>query len=214
MRQRKVKNLEERILEYKRYAVDGAEGFRGTWSGVFGNENDIYLEIGAGKGGFLIRQAEAHPGRNYVGAEGRASVAFRALEKLARSDADNVRFICGFVNDPGELFSENELSGIYLNFSDPWPKKRHEARRLTHRNYLESYGRILKKGGTVEIKTDDSVFFEFALTELAKLNEFEISAMTRDLRNSDLAAKDFTTEYEEKFAAMGKMVSYAIVVAL
>jgi tRNA (guanine-N7-)-methyltransferase len=210
MRQRKIKNLEERMLGHRKHFVDGAYEFRGKWNSVFGNENDLYLELGSGKGNFLIQQAEAFPDRNYIGIEGQASVVFRALQKLEQAGLSNVRFICQFVNAPEELFSECEISGIYLNFSDPWPKKRHAHRRLTYRKYLEGFYKILKTGGTLEFKTDNDDLFSFTEEEVKTeaCHLFRIGAITRDLHDSNLEARSITTEYEDKFRAAGMRINY------
>ena len=208
MRQRKAKNLEERILAYGRYLIDNAPEFKGGWAGVFSSDNCLYIEIGSGRGDFLLKQARAHGDRNYVGFEGRRSVMFRALEKIARTEIENVRFVCAFVNEPEEFFAEGELSGIYLNFSDPWPKKRHAKRRLTHRDYLAAYHKMLEPGGFIEMKTDNEGLFDFTLDEVKGTGMFEVSEMTRDLAGSDLTAKNVTTEYEEKFMAAGVKICY------
>ena len=217
MRQRKVKNLEEKVSYYDEYIVDATDDIRGEWKNVFGNENNLYLEIGSGKGGFLVRQAEKHPDRNYIGFEGQPSVFFRALQKLdPSSKPDNIRFVNLFVNFPEDLFSQDEVSGIYLNFSDPWPKKGHTHRRLTNKRYLEGYHKILNRGGFLEFKTDNDDFFTF--TENIVRNEFtgifEISEMTTDLHSSGFDARSVTTEYEEKFTRKGKSINYIKLIAL
>jgi tRNA (guanine-N7-)-methyltransferase len=214
MRHRRVKNLEKRIAERGFYLIDSARENMGGWAGVFGNKNDLYFEIGSGKGNFLLKQASANSDRNYIGAEGNTSVIFRALEKAAAVDIKNVRFICEFINDPCEMFAKNEVSGIYLNFSDPWPKKRQAGKRLTHRGYLAAYHKILKPGGFIEVKTDSGNFFDFTLDEAAESGLFEVSEITRDLAGSDFSAKDVTTEYEEKFIAAGEKIKYTRLIKL
>lgn len=210
MRHRKIKDLENKLLNYQRYFAGSAAEHKGGWNRVFENGDGIYFELGAGKGQFIIGQAEEHSERNYIGAEGRLSVVFRALQKLEETGLSNVRFVCRFVNDPQELFSDGELSGIYLNFCDPWPKKRHSRRRLTHREYLLKYHSILERGGTVEFKTDNFELFKFTRDEIADAaaGMFRVSAITDDLHGSDLSAKNITSEYEEKFIAAGRCIYY------
>jgi len=210
MRQRKVRNLEEKISEHKRWLVEEASAVKGKWKDVFGNENDLILEIGAGKGQFLIKQAGIRPHLNYIGFEGRASVVLRGLQKLEKEPLSNVRFACGFVNGPEELFSECEIAGIYLNFSDPWPKIRHAGRRLTHRGFLSQYYKILKQEGFVEVKTDSRELYEFTEREAMEgaPGLFLITESTRDLHRSDFTARNVTSEYEEKFIAARKSIYY------
>jgi len=215
MRQRKIKNLEEKILCFKRWYVADVSEVKGKWEAVFENRNDLFLELGSGKGQFLICQAEKRRDRNYIGVEGRASVAFRALQKLEEAGLENVRFADGFVNDPETLFSESEISGIYLNFSDPWPKGRHAHRRLTHRNYLIKYHKILKPGGFVELKTDSAELFAFTESEVKEAaGMFRITESSSDLHHSDYNAKEITSEYEDKFLAAGKNIYYVRLVMI
>lgn len=207
MRQRKVRNEEERLAEHHRYLVEDPQAKKGNWREVFENENDIYAELGCGKGKFIMTLAEQNPDRNYIAIEGRGSIILRALEKAAREGLTNIVFIKEYIKDVTEYFEENELSGIYLNFSDPWPKDRHAKRRLTHSRYLDGYRKVLKEGGCVEFKTDNVELFAFAE------GEFESSGMkllesTGDLHSSELHAKNVTTEYEDKFRSDGKKINY------
>jgi len=209
MRQRKVKNLEEKIFDNSRYFVENPGKLRGKWRDVFDNGNEIVLELGAGKGDFLIKQAEIRPDRNHIGIEGQLSVVLRALQKLEKSGLSNVRFASGFVWDPVELFAENEVAGIYLNFSDPWPKAAHSKRRLTHRNYLLSYHKILKPAGFIEIKTDSDGLFLFTESEAKDASDmFLTEETTEDLHSSEFRAKDIKSEYEVKFMEAGKAIHY------
>jgi len=225
MRQRKIKNLEEKMQELQRYIIEDGTEHKGNWQSFFGNKSDIFLEIGAGKGQFLIRQAQNHPDRNYIGIEGQTSVVFRALQKLAEQDevasqsgqesAGNIMFIRKFVNSLCEIFEDEEVAGIYLNFSDPWPKKGHAHRRLTYRNRLSEYHKILKEGGTIEFKTDNDDLFDFTEEEVSEVKRlFKIDEVTRDLHASDFVAKNIETEYEEKFKSLGKNINYMRLVKL
>jgi tRNA (guanine-N7-)-methyltransferase len=210
MRQRKIKNLDEKMLNYQRFFVSSAQEHKGNWRSIFGNENELYLEVGSGKGRFLTGHAAAHRDRNYIGIEGKESVVLRALQKLGLTELINVRFARMYVYNLTELFAEGEVSGVYLNFSDPWPKKAHSHRRLTHRNFLEQYRKILKPGGFIEIKTDSEGLFNSTLTEISEAFEgvFEIEEITEDLHKSEYAAKNIMTEYEEKFISAGIGIKY------
>lgn len=210
MRQRKVKDLEERFCEYDYYFLKDLQMLKGRLAEVFCRENGIYLELGCGKGQFILSQAEAHPERNFLAVEGQASVLFRGLQKLADKPLTNVRFACAFINQPTDFFSEEEISGIYLNFSDPWPKLRHAKRRLTHRSYLFAYHRMLKPQGCVEIKTDNDGLYSFTLEEVQRecAQLFKVIENTDNLHETDLKAQFFTTEYEDKFRAQKKNIHY------
>lgn len=207
MRQRKAKNMEERMAALSCYQIEDPASCRGKWNQVFENNNPIYLELGCGKGQFLTGQALAAGDRNFVGIEGQDSVLLRALEKTDEKKIVNIRFAHLFVKDIRDLFADGELAGIYLNFSDPWPKKRHAKRRLTHRAYLEGYKQVLAPGGCIEIKTDNDDLFDFTLEEIEE-SCFAIKEMTRDLHASEYAAKQITTEYEDKFRETGKNINY------
>lgn len=207
MRQRKVKNEKERLVAHYQYLIEDPKGCKGKWQELFGNENGIYAEFGCGKGKFIMTLAEQNPDRNYIAFEGRGSIILRALEKAAGKSLDNIFLVKEYIKDVNDYFGEGELTGIYLNFSDPWPKDRHAKRRLTHGRYLEGYRKIVKKGCCIEFKTDNDDLFAFAV------DEFESSSMrilesTEDLHSSGLEAKKVTTEYEEKFMATGKKINY------
>lgn len=207
MRQRKVKNEEERLAEHHRYLIEDAKAVKGKWREVFENGNDIYAELGCGKGKFIMTLAGQNPDRNFIAIEGRGSILLRALEKAAGIGLANIVFVKEYIRDVTEYFAEDELSGIYLNFSDPWPKDRHAKRRLTHRRYLDGYRKVIKDGGCIEFKTDNAGLFSFAA------GQFESSSMkplesTEDLHSTELSAKNVTTEYEDKFRVEGKKIYY------
>ncbi len=207
MRQRRVKNEEERLAEHDQYLIDVPKEQRGKWSENFKNNNEIYAEFGCGKGQFVITLAEQNPDRNYVAIEGRGSIILRALEKVVQKELENIVFVKEYIKDVTEFFEEGELSGIYLNFSDPWPKDRHAKRRLTHSRYLEGYRRILKKGHCIELKTDNTGLFAFAQSEFEN-SDMKILELTEDLHTTGFTAKNVTTEYEDKFHAEGKKINY------
>lgn len=207
MRQRKVKNVEERLADYADYLIKEGNHLKGNWKINFGNENDIFLELGCGKGQFIVAKAKENTELNFIGAEGQQTIALRALEKASAADLENTRFMTGFINDITDFFGEDELSGVFLNFSDPWPKDRHSKRRLTHNNYLEGFKKVSRPGSTLEFKTDNEGLFEFTLEQMRTM-DLEVMELTRDLHNSPFAGKNTTTEYEDKFKAAGKKIQF------
>ena len=213
MRQRNIKNLGEKIEKNSRLLVQDPRKVKGHWAEAFGNDNPIYLEIGCGKGNFITRHALAEPKINFVACEGQESVVLRALEKAEESEIQNLRIFIDYVHDLGDYFELGELAGIYLNFSDPWPKARHAKRRLTYRRRLENYKSVLKDGGFVEFKTDNDGLFAFTLEEINSCG-YEIAEVTRDLHGAEAAgeyaekSRCFMTEYEEKFAGAGKNINF------
>ena len=236
MRQRNIKNLEERLELNSEFLVENPRECKGRWAEVFGNDNPIYLEIGCGKGKFILSHAADERNVNYIAVEGQSSVVLRALEKASEAQLDNLRIFIDFVHDLGDYFDKGELDGLYLNFSDPWPKARHAKRRLTFRKNLENYKTVLKEGAFIEFKTDNEGLFEFTLEEIEACG-YEIVEMTRDLhgtgdedcacealdderRSCDKTCKvknhtqkqfdsaNFMTEYEEKFSRAGKNINY------
>ena len=207
MRQRKVKNVEERLNGYGNYLIEDGTRTKGNWNTVFPKDNSVFLELGCGKGQFVLTQAGLNPSNNYIGAEGQPTVALRAIEKASETEIENLRFMTGFIRDMTDYFEEGELSGIYLNFSDPWPKKNHAKRRLTHMNYLKGYQAVCKEGAMLEFKTDNPDLFDFTLEQVA-LMKLEVVEASRDLAESTLDSRCITTEYEEKFKAEGRKIHF------
>ncbi len=221
MRHRKVKDLEKRIEQTRHYIVENPKEYKGKWreyfDGLMGEERKteagkkpLYIEIGCGKGKFLCARAKADENAIFLGIEGLDAVLIRGLERANEEQIANIRFIMEYVADIRDYFEDGEVDGIYLNFSDPWPKPRHEKRRFTYGNTLLKYKEILKPGGFVAFKTDNEELFEYSLGEVLRL-ELNMEEMTRDLHNSDYKAKDFTTEYEEKFHGKGKNINYMLI---
>lgn len=210
MRQRKIKNLDEKITALNEFIIEDSKEKKGCWASVFGNENPIYLELGCGKGKFLLSQAINNPDKNFIGIEGQESVVLRALEKAKKFSCKNIKFVIGYVEDISEYFQAGEIDGMFLNFSDPWPKARHEKRRLTYGERLLQYREIVKSPGSIEIKTDNENLFQFTLEQI-ELKNLEIIEMSRDLHNSQIKAKQITTEYEDRFVALGKNINYVSV---
>lgn len=210
MRHRKVKNLDERIEANSQFLVENPMNCKGKWRELFGNTGQLYLELGCGKGKFLTAKAMADPEANFIGIEGLDAVIVRGLEKAGTNDIANIRYVLEYVKDIRDFFEDGELDGIYLNFSDPWPKARHAKRRLTFGDTMLKYKQVLSDDGFIAFKTDNEGLFEFTLEEIDRLG-FEIKEMSRDLHNSNYAAKEFTTEYEEKFHSAGKNINYVLI---
>lgn len=167
-------------------------------------KSPIHLELGTGKGKFIRELAKREPGINFIGVEKYATVLLKAIPK---DEVPNLKFICDDVIKLNEYFKPHSIDKIYLNFSDPWPKKRHQGRRLTHHSFLELYYELLKEDGTIEFKTDNLGLFEFSLEEIP-LSKFRLVAKTYDLHNDSLLNKDnIMTEYEEKFSSKGNKIN-------
>ncbi len=206
MRLRNVKKAKEEIKTYS-FVYDTPREFRGKWNEVFGNDKKIELEIGMGRGGFLLSRAKAHPDINYIGIEIYESVLVKAARKIEKEGIDNIRLIRGDAVLLKDIFEKDEISQMYLNFSDPWPKKRHSKNRLTHANFLYMYKEILKKDAFIDVKTDNLDFFEFGLDQIEQAG-YEIIKKSYDLHSTDFEEKDFMTEYEVKFKDKGQKINF------
>ena len=201
MRQRSVKKRSS-ILElckdfiYDETSLDKAAG------------RPIYLEIGSGKGQFLSTMAKNHPENFYLACEGGYNINVRILQKAQELELENLSVITEYITVPTDWFKPDTLSGIYINFCDPWPKDRHAHRRLTYRKLLEQYKIIAKAGAYLEFKTDNDELFEWSLTEFEATGLMPPVEITRDLWNSEFAEKNIHTEYEDKFGMNGKTINY------
>lgn len=210
MRLRNVTGSREMIAE-SGYVVHEPEQMKGKWKEEFGNNHPIRLEIGMGKGKFLMELAGKNPQINYIGIEKYSTVLLRAVQKMEQDPLPNVRLIRMDAEHITEVFAENEIDRIYLNFSDPWPKDRHAGRRLPSRQFLARYDQILKRGGTIEFKTDNSDLFAFAEEELED-SQWKILQITHDLHADEEMRKDnVMTEYEERFSSMGNPIHKYII---
>ena len=211
MRLRHIRGAEEAI-ETSPFVIQEPKEHRGHFNELFGNANPIEIEVGMGKGRFLMDMASLHPEINYVGVEMYDSVLLRALQKRERMEADgekldNLKFMCIDARILPDIFEKGEVQRIYLNFSDPWPKARHAKRRLTSREFLARYSQILTTGETVEFKTDNKDLFEFSLEEVTEAEGWTLLAHTFDLHHQeDMMVGNVMTEYEEKFSSMGNPI--------
>ena len=185
---------------------------KGHWREVFGNDAPLYIEVGMGKGRFITELARQNPGRNYVGIEKYSSVLLRALDKREKDpELTNLKFLRMEAEDLTEVFGPGEVAGIYLNFSDPWPKDRHAKRRLPSREFLARYDQILVPDGVVEFKTDNRGLFDFALLEAQEAG-WHLDACTFDLHHdAELSQGNIMTEYEERFSSQGNPICKLII---
>lgn len=205
MRRRKKKGADEKLLSYINYIIkDEATELKGKWNDIFENNNPIHLELGTGRGKFVTTLAKLNPNINYIGIEMKEEVLLKAVEKACENELNNIKFVWGDVNKILEYFDENEISSIYINFCDPWPKKRWDKRRLTHRGFIDKYKIILDENGQINFKTDNEKLFEFSLNEFAESN-LNLRNITLDLANSEFEG-NITTEYEEKFMLQGMKI--------
>ena len=188
--------LEESNLFLPRASVN-----KGKWNEVFGNSNPIYLELGCGRGEFLVKHTMNNPEINYVAIDLKDEVLIYGLHKLQENNLENARLTAMNIDFIEEVFEKDEVSKIYINFCNPWPKDRHNKRRLTHTRFLSKYKTFLKAGSEVWFKTDDTDLFN-ASQEYFKESGFEIEFLTYDLHKSDFEG-NIMTEYETKFTGLG-----------
>ena len=209
MRLRNIPRAEGTIQSHQA-AIKRPEDQKGCWKQVFGNENPIYIEIGMGKGRFLLNMAKQYPNVNFIGIERYSSVLLRALEKYDTEEFQeltNIRFVCMDAKELSEVFAKGEVERIYLNFSDPWPKARHARRRLTSKEFFERYDQVLAEDGSVEFKTDNRLLFDFSVEQLGESSTFELANCTYDLHHDEFMSQgNIMTEYEEKFSSLGNPI--------
>ncbi len=205
------------IVDNSIYVIHDDLPLKKPVSSLYKRNNPIHVEIGTGKGGFLVEMAKQHPDINYLGVEVYESVLFRAIEKMeAFTDEerpDNILFLSKDAMNLPDVFTEEKTDTIYLNFSDPWPKKRHAKRRLTSRRFLSVYEKFLKPGGHLIFKTDNRGLFDFSVEELTEVPNWRIEQLTYDLhKDPAMNAGNVMTEYERKFSALGSKINKLIAV--
>lgn len=212
MRLRNIPGADD-VINNSEYAIKNPKEHKGHWQELFSKEAPIYIEIGMGKGRFIVENALRYPEINFIGIEKYSSVLLRALQKLDAMEEipKNLRFICMDADEIDEVFEKEEIDKIYLNFSDPWPKDRHAKRRLPSRQFLNKYDKILKKCGKLEFKTDNRGLFDFAIEELDPAG-WKAEVITYDLHNDEkLMENNIMTEYEEKFSSIGNPICKYII---
>ena len=210
MRQRTVKSRDKIIDDCRNWLVENPAEMPGKWAQLFGNDHPLHVEIGSGKGQFLTQMALRHPELNFVAIEGGPDIAIRILQKAKELELSNLRVISVFVNDAREFFAPGEVTQIYVNFCDPWPKARHAKRRLVYRGKLEAYKAIAAPGAKLAFRTDNDALFEFGLEEFAAAGLVP-ELVTRNLHAEAYFEGMIPTEYETKFAENGKSINYALV---
>ena len=196
MRIRNIKNADE-IIKDNKYIIENPERYKGHYQELFNNNNEIHLEIGMGKGDFIISKALNNPDINFIGLEKYTSIVARAVKKLEDLDLPNLKIINGDALNLNNIF-EKEISTIYLNFSDPWPKNRHENRRLTSKLFLEKYKNIFKDKERIEVRTDNRDFFLYSVESLG-----DMGYLLNDVSFNYQAPDLIMTEYESKFRGKG-----------
>jgi tRNA (guanine-N7-)-methyltransferase len=222
------------VLENSKYVINFPKLFKGKWQEIFENDNPIYIEIGMGKGHFIIENAIHYPNLNFIGIEKYSSVLLRAVEKAQElskvstnkstnlnSDlntlniennqksftGNNLRFICIDAKEITDIFGKGEISKIYLNFSDPWPKARHEHRRLTSSRHLNLYKDILISDDIIEFKTDNKNLFDYSVLQFKNSPDFQLDYISYDLHNDPEEMKsNIMTEYEKKFSKLDNKI--------
>lgn len=205
MRLRNISGSREVIGE-SRFVVQNPKEQKNHWCELFGNSHKIQIEIGMGKGRFIMDMARSHPDINYVGIEKYSSVLLRGIQKMEAEPLPNLYFIRMEAEEIMEVFGHAEVDKIYLNFSDPWPKDRHAKRRLPSREFLNRYREILSEEGTIEFKTDNQALFTFALEELEPAG-WHLDQVTYDLHHDEVMMQgNIMTEYEERFSSMGNPI--------
>ena len=200
------------MIGESKYVIHEMEKAKGKWSEIFQNDHPIYLEVGMGKGRFITQLALENPDKNFIGIEKYSSVLLRALEKREQlPELMNLYFLRMDAEDLENVFAPGEVSGIYLNFSDPWPKDRHAKRRLPSKEFLARYDKILVREGKVEFKTDNIDLFRFALEQVEEAG-WKLEAHTFDLHNdSEMVKGNIMTEYEERFSSQGNPICKMII---
>jgi tRNA (guanine-N7-)-methyltransferase len=202
MRLRNIPGADE-IVANSPFCIQNSASNRGKWKELLEN-SPIHMEIGMGKGQFLMTLAKLHPQIQYIGVERYTSVLLRAVQKMDVLALPNVHFLCEDAASLPEIFAPGEVDRIYLNFSDPWPKDRHARRRLTSHQFLERYDQFLAPDGRLEFKTDNQDLFTFSLEEIENDPRWHLDAFTRDLHHDAVLNEgNIMTEYEEKFSALG-----------
>ena len=204
MRVRNRKGATELLEAHPQYVILNPADAKGRWQEIFGNDHPIHVEVGSGKGAFVSGMAKANPEINYIGIDIQKSVLSYALDKVLATDVPNIKLLWVDGSDLTDYFEDGEIDRLYLNFSDPWPKKRHEKRRLTYQSFLSTYQQILPENGEIHFKTDNRGLFEYSLVSFSQYG-MKLKGVWLDLHASDFE-DNVLTEYEQKFANKGQVI--------
>ncbi|WP_407272249.1 tRNA (guanosine(46)-N7)-methyltransferase TrmB [Radiobacillus sp. PE A8.2] len=204
MRVRHKPWADEFLEENSQIVIPSATQHKGNWRQLFGNDQPIFLEIGTGKGQFITGMAKQYPNINFIGIELNKNIIVDAVQKVVDSEQRNVRLINENAKDLREMFGDDEVNSIFLNFSDPWPKSRHEKRRLTFSSFLEQYEQVMTEQGEIVFKTDNKSLFEYSLVSFSQYG-MELDEVVLDLHVLN-DPTNVVTEYEEKFSLKGQPI--------
>ena len=204
MRVRNRRGATELLEAHPQYVILNPADAKGRWQEIFGNDHPIHVEVGSGKGAFVSGMAKANPEINYIGIDIQKSVLSYALDKVLATDVPNIKLLWVDGSDLTDYFEDGEIDRLYLNFSDPWPKKRHEKRRLTYESFLATYQQILPENGEIHFKTDNRGLFEYSLVSFSQYG-MKLKGVWLDLHASDFE-DNVLTEYEQKFANKGQVI--------
>jgi tRNA (guanine-N7-)-methyltransferase len=204
MRLRHKPWAKDKLSAYPQYVIQAPEDWKGKWDQAFSQKGPIHIEIGTGKGRFITEMAKANPSINYIGVELQESVIVSALDRLIEAEVPNLKLMNINAEKLKDYFEKGEIARVYLNFSDPWPKTRHEKRRLTYKTFLDSYQSVLIDKGEVHFKTDNQGLFEYSLKSFSEYGML-LKYVSLDLHNSDYEG-NIMTEYEEKFSNRGNRI--------
>ena len=205
MRYNVVKNAKE-ILESSPYLIKSPEKYKGKWNSVFNNNKPICLELGMGRGSFIIEMAKKHPNINYIGLELDMSQTATAISNIKNEKINNLRMICADARNIIDYFGK-EIDTIYLTFSEPWPKKQDEKKRFTHESYLKLYDRIFKKHKHIILKTDNKILFASAMESLSQY-WYSFDKVSLDLHNDERKIENVMTDFEKQYFKEKRNIYY------
>lgn len=205
MRYNVVKNANN-IINSSKYLIKNPASYKGKWREVFNNNNPICLELGMGRGSFIVQMAKTHPNINYIGIELDSSQTATAISKIGNQKINNLKMICADARNIIDYFGK-EINTIYLTFSEPWPKKQDEKKRFTHISYLKLYDRIFKKDKHIILKTDNKILFASSLENLSKY-WYSFEKVSLDLHNDERRIENIMTDFEKQYFKEHRPIYY------